>query len=64
MEKINPEENQLLAYRSIRKLYGDEMIISDEEYKELLEWRKWEKILLEHPEWSLKIEESKELASH
>ena len=30
--------------------------ITDEEYKELLEWRKWEKILLEHPAWSLKIE--------
>ena len=27
--------------------------ITDEEYEELIEWRKWEKILLEHPEWKL-----------
>ena len=30
--------------------------ITDEEYEELLDWRKWEKILLENPTWSLKIE--------
>ncbi len=30
--------------------------ITNEEYEELLEWRKWEKILLEHPTWSLCIE--------
>ena len=33
--------------------------ITDEEYEELLEWRKWEKILLEHPTWSLQIEGEK-----
>ena len=30
------------------------------EYEELLEWRKWEKILLEHPTWSLQIEDATE----
>ena len=30
--------------------------MNDKDYEELLEWRKWEKILLEHPAWSLKIE--------
>ena len=30
--------------------------MNDKDYEELLEWRKWEKILLEHPTWSLKIE--------
>ena len=32
--------------------------MNNKDYEELLEWRKWEKILLEHPTWSLQIEDN------